>query len=203
MTFVLEMDNVCKKYKRKKILNNLSLKIKKGEIAAVTGPSGCGKSTLLKIISGIVIPEKGEIKVNRKKTGYIFQEPRLLPWSTALENIVLPLISAGENRIDAFKKGKKYIYETGLSGFEKNYPAELSGGMKQRVAIARALSIEPDLVLLDEPFTGLDPLLKSSIKELVEQSVATTSASAILVTHDSSEFLKNTSIVCKLKNEHN
>lgn len=186
--FALEMKNVCKNYKKTEVLKNVDFFLKKGKIAGLTGPSGAGKSTFLKIISGIETPDRGKVKTNRKRLGYIFQEPRLIPWINISDNIVFPLKACGESLKNAEKKAKEYIRLVELEGFEKNYPEELSGGMKQRVSIARALACEPGLILMDEPFTGLDKNLKDKMIELVESCILKNKSSAIIVTHEPHEI---------------
>ncbi|WP_300673619.1 ATP-binding cassette domain-containing protein [Desulfoluna sp.] len=180
----VELIDVNMVFKNREVLRNLNLTIPEGQRMAVTGPSGAGKSTILKLIAGLVIPTSGLVIRHTCRTGYVFQEPRLLPWNTALENVTLPLIARGEKRLNARKTGITCLADMGLSGFEHSYPDQLSGGMKQRVSIARALAIEPDLLLLDEPFTGLDPALRESICQHLEQALSKKVATVIHVTHD-------------------
>ncbi|VVS94965.1 ABC transporter ATP-binding protein [Desulfoluna spongiiphila] len=180
----VELIDVNMVFKKQEVLRNLNLTIPEGQRMAVTGPSGAGKSTILKIIAGLVTPSSGKVIRHTCKTGYVFQEPRLLPWNTALENVILPLIARGEKKKAARKAGMNCLADMGLSGFEHNYPSQLSGGMKQRVSIARALAIEPDLLLLDEPFTGLDPDLRDAICGHLEDALSKKATTVIHVTHD-------------------
>ena len=141
-------------------LSDISLKITRGEFVSVVGPSGCGKSTIINIIAGLVSQTSGKLLVENKsaqeilkhgKIGVVFQDPTLFPWRTTYDNIRLPLeLSERENRED--DRVRSLINLVLLNGFEKNYPRELSGGMRSRVAIARALTLEPSILLMDEPF---------------------------------------------------
>lgn len=200
MNYLLKLDKISKKFNGKFILKNISLEIGKNEIITVQGASGCGKTTLLKIIAGLIKPESGFLDLRNKKLGYIFQEPRLIPWINAGENIALALEAVGFSRKSALEKSIYYLNEVGLKGFEKNFPHELSGGMQQRVSIARALCIEPDLILLDEPFTGLDQENKNEIKKLVEKMILKSSASGIHITHDLRDLLQYNSKILTLQN---
>lgn len=192
MAFVLELHNIGKQYKNKFIFNHIDLKLSKGEIIGIKGSSGAGKSTLLKMAAQVVPPTVGKIIIRAKKTGYVFQEPRLIPWNTALENVALPLVAMGEYKKNAQKKALKFLDKMELSGFEKHYPGELSGGMKQRVSIARALAVQPDLLLLDEPFTGLDFFLRDTIRTLLETALEKSAVTVIHVTHDEKELIRQT-----------
>lgn len=180
----VELIDVTMVFKNREVLRNLNLAIPEGRRMAITGPSGAGKSTILKIIAGLVAPTSGRVIRHTRKTGYVFQEPRLLPWNTALENVFLPLVARGEKKREAQKVGMNCLADMGLAGFEHSYPNQLSGGMKQRVSIARALAIEPDLLLLDEPFTGLDPDLRDSICGHLEEALSKKRTTVLHVTHD-------------------
>jgi NitT/TauT family transport system ATP-binding protein len=144
----------------------------KNEFIAITGPSGCGKSSLLRVIAGLQQPSSGTIKIKGVEVNgptnevfMVFQNFALLPWKNVLENIQLPLISiARQTPAAATAKALKVISEVGLNGFEKTYPGELSGGMKQRVGIARALAVEPEILLMDEPFNALDGLTAEHLR---------------------------------------
>jgi len=153
-------------------LENISFKLFEGEFAAIVGPSGCGKSTLLRILNGLLPPTKGEVYYKGKKfeginleCGMVFQSFGLLPWLTVAENIELGLESRGIFGAQARKKAAFYIDKVGLDGHEDAYPRELSGGMKQRVGFARALAVEPEILLMDEPFSALDPLTSINLRE--------------------------------------
>lgn len=187
--------NIVKEYgdrgKRVRVLDGINLEIR-SEILAILGPSGCGKSTLLGIIAGIEKPSSGEIiyrtsNRDRPPIGFVFQSPSLLPWLTVLENVALPLRARGVQKKEAEETARKYLSLVGLQEFENFYPDELSGGMKQRVNLARALGIEPEILLMDEPFSHLDPLtaenLRAELLDIWLSSLAPVKA-IVLVTHD-------------------
>jgi NitT/TauT family transport system ATP-binding protein len=189
------LKNIVKEYgdrgKRVRVLDGINLEIR-SEILAILGPSGCGKSTLLRIIAGIEKPSSGEIiyrtsNRDRPPIGFVFQSPSLLPWLTVLENVALPLRARGVPEKEAEETARKYLSLVGLQEFENFYPEELSGGMKQRVNLARALGIEPEILLMDEPFSHLDPLtaenLRAELLDIWLSSLAPVKA-IVLVTHD-------------------
>jgi NitT/TauT family transport system ATP-binding protein len=151
------------------VIKNISLDIYPGEFISLVGPSGCGKSTILRIISGLAKVKKGKVVSETKKIAMIFQNFALFPWLTVRENIEFGLKMEGVKKDERDKIVSKKINEVGLSGFENKYPIELSGGMKQRVGIARALAINPDVLLMDEPFSSLDILTAEKLRtELVD-----------------------------------
>ena len=169
---VLEVKNVSKSYNNKKVLDNFSLAVKKGEIISIIGPSGAGKSTLLRCINGLETLEKGKIiiniKVNKKniskqanlEIGLIFQDYNLFPQYTVLQNITLPLTKIlRKSKAEAVSQAKTILAKLSLQDKENSYPYELSGGEKQRVAIARAIATNPKILCLDEPTSALDPKL--------------------------------------------
>jgi NitT/TauT family transport system ATP-binding protein len=146
-------------------LDNVSLDVGEGEFLSVLGPSGCGKTTLLRLIAGLATPSGGSLErpVGRNETGFVFQEPTLMPWATALANVALPLKLAGMARAERARRATEALAGVGLAGFEKSYPRELSGGMKMRVSIARALVTRPRLLLMDEPFAALDEISRHKL----------------------------------------
>lgn len=157
MTNIIDFKNVSKIYKnsKAKALDNVNLKIRKSEFFCLVGASGSGKSTILKLIAGLEKPTQGSVE-SANSIGMVFQLGALMPWLTVEENVVFGLKMKGvpkENRI-----AHKYLEVVKLENFEKKYPRELSGGQRQRVGIARALAIDPEVLLLDEPFSALDPL---------------------------------------------
>ena len=138
-------------------LKGLSFSVGDGEFVSIIGPSGCGKTTLLRVLSGVLQPTEGQIASKGKlEQGMVFQEDSLLPWRTVIENVSFGLRIRRMRRYERHKIAQGFIDLVGLSGFERRYPFELSGGMKQRVNLARALAINPDILLMDEPFASLD-----------------------------------------------
>ncbi|MEM4875446.1 MAG: ABC transporter ATP-binding protein [Thermofilaceae archaeon] len=194
---VLSIEDVRKSFKQGgnvvQVLDGISLEVGE-EFIAILGPSGCGKTTLLRIIAGVEKPDGGRIVIHDKtpRVGFIFQFPTLLPWLTVLDNVALPLRANGMSWREAREKAHKYLSLTGLQAFEDFYPRELSGGMKQRVNIARALAVEPTILLMDEPFSNLDPLtaesLRTEILDLWTLKVTTVRA-IIMVTHSVDEAI--------------
>ncbi|WP_448376261.1 ABC transporter ATP-binding protein [Fervidobacterium sp.] len=178
---ILCLWNVSKSFGKMKIVNNISFELKKGESFALLGPSGCGKTTLMRIIAGLIEEYDGKIENNAQKVGYVFQEPRLIPWKTVIDN--LKFVEENEEKILNVLKSLK-LYE-----FANSMPSKLSGGMKQRVNLARALIVEPELLLLDEPFASLDVHLKISIILDIIEKRKDMSFSMIVVTHDVREAL--------------
>ena len=189
---VLVFDDVTMAFGPRTILSGFNLTLGPKEVIGVHGPSGAGKSTLLKMAAGLISPVKGRVRLAHGPIGYVFQEPRLIPWYTALENICLAVTAWGHTMADARKTALRLLSDMGLESFENHYPRQLSGGMNQRVSIARALAVNPILLLLDEPFTGLDPALKSQVREKLSQMVADQGISVIHVTHDTGELLPAT-----------
>ncbi len=173
---LLKLNNIAQlfplKNKKVTVLDEINLNVNESEFVALVGPSGCGKSTLLRIIAGLVKPSKGnvifknkEIKGINLNVSIVFQTFGLLPWLDVTENITLGLEARGDSLRERLKKAFKYIDLVGLEGFEEAYPRELSGGMKQRVGIARALVMEPELLLMDEPFSALDAFTAQNLRE--------------------------------------
>lgn len=194
---IMSLRNISKSFREKdreiKVLDNISLDIYE-DFTSIMGPSGSGKSTLLRIIAGVEKYDSGEITYyeDNVRIGFVFQFPTLLPWMTVLENVALPLRAKGMSREQVENVARRYLSLVGLLEFKDFYPNELSGGMRQRVNIARALAIEPTILLLDEPFSHLDPLtaenLRSEIMDLWLSGV-TSVRSIILVTHNVDEAL--------------
>ncbi len=177
------------------VLHDISLTVSEGKFVSIVGPSGCGKSTLLNIIAGIESYDGGSVIIHPKagragsepRIGYVFQSPRLLNWLTVENNIHFVLEAQNVPRARWRELVAKNLEMVGLAGQERNYPLNLSGGMQQRVAIARALAIEPDILLMDEPFSHLDAItarkMRSDLMEILQRARPT----ILFVTHDLSE----------------
>ena len=176
---MLELKNISHRYDSQWVLRNWNLTLKTGQRLAIMGPSGCGKTTLLRIVLGLMKPTEGTVKNTFSNLGVVFQEPRLLPWRTALENVNLVLGDSRETK----EKAGSFLELVGLSDARDKLPGELSGGMQQRVALARALALEGDCLILDEPFKAMDEALRLQMIDLVAQ----TKAAVLLVTHEEAE----------------
>lgn len=176
---MLELKNISHRFDEKWVLKENSLTLGPGQRVAIMGPSGCGKTTLLRIALGLIKSSVGTVKNTFSSVGVVFQEPRLLPWRTALENVNLVL----GDRTETMEKAGGYLARVDLSDARDKYPRELSGGMQQRVALARALALEADCLVLDEPFKAMDEALHRRMIELVNQ----TEAAILLVTHEEEE----------------
>jgi len=156
------------------VLADISLVIPDRQFVCIAGPSGCGKSTLLRVMMGLLSPTSGTVRDDGQPvTGVnlgaamVFQSFALLPWLTVQANVELGLKARNLSEEDARRRAAFYLDKVGLDGYEEAYPAELSGGMKQRAGLARALAVEPDILFMDEPFAGLDPLTSASLREEV------------------------------------
>ncbi|ACL69902.1 ABC transporter ATP-binding protein [Halothermothrix orenii] len=191
---------VEKKYISKKgetqALKDINFSIFENEFISIVGPSGCGKTTLLSIISGLIPPDKGEVYINGKKVkgicphiGYMLQEDYLLQWRTVYDNIKLGLEIKGRVNKKTEERINKLLAISGLTDFKDFYPKELSGGMRQRVALARTLAPDPDILLLDEPFSSLDYQTKLMMEEELADILNKDQKTVILVTHDIAEAI--------------
>jgi NitT/TauT family transport system ATP-binding protein len=166
-------------------LNAISFEISGNVFVAVVGPSGCGKSTLLNILSGVETPTSGTLSVTedgrRARLGYVFQDARLLPWRTVMSNL---LYVQGDHSDETRERVRRYLEMVGLERSADAYPAQLSGGMQQRVGIARAFSVEPDLLLMDEPFSHLDAITARGLRAELQSIWSQTRKTVLFVTHD-------------------
>jgi NitT/TauT family transport system ATP-binding protein len=191
MTDVLDLHRVGHAYFGQSVLSGIHLSVARGEVVALVGPSGSGKSTLAHIAAGLLDPREGRLTRGYARHAMVFQDPRLLPWATARDNIAFPLRRSGLPRRDwpARVAGAAAMAELEPADLGK-YPVELSGGMRQRVAIARALAAEPDFVFFDEPFTALDVALKRRMQDLVVAASRTARFAALFITHDLAEAIR-------------
>ena len=202
--FILEFENVTKYYDNDLVFSNVNLKIRKGDVIALTGKSGCGKSTLLKCINRLENINDGKIKFKgidiseismvqlRQKIGMVFQDYNLFEHLTVLDNLIIGLIKIKKiSRDESIHKALNMLKKLDLIDKKDNYPNELSGGQKQRVAIARTLLMKPDIILLDEPTSALDKEMKDSVLNLIKKIVEE-NMTLIIVSHEE-EFIKNVS----------
>ena len=166
-------------------LRNVDLDLHEHEFLSLLGPSGCGKSTLLRLIAGLGAPSAGSIawQAHDPVLSFVFQEPTLMPWATALANVVLPLKLAGVAREERTRRAAAALAQVGLAGFEKSYPRELSGGMRMRVSIARALVTRPKVLLMDEPFAALDEITRFRLNNDLLELWQRESFTVVFVTH--------------------
>ena len=173
-------------------LSNINLDVAQGEFVSLIGPSGCGKTTLLRVIADLEQPTGGVISVNgmtpsearqKRAYGYVFQQAALFAWRTIEANVGLPLEVAGLDRAEAVRRVKDNIALVNLTGFEKKFPWQLSGGMQQRASIARALSVEPAMLLMDEPFGALDEIVRDHLNVQLLALWAKTKKTVVFVTH--------------------
>lgn len=178
------------------VFRDLNLHISAGQSIAIVGPSGCGKTTLLRILAGLEEPNAGDVLIDgnavhglSRERAVIFQEPRLLPWLSVLDNVSFGLDVQGVSKREAQQRARKALALVGLSEFEKAWPRQLSGGMAQRVGIARALTVQPEILLLDEPLGALDAMTKITMQEELARIWAEENVTMILVTHDLEEAI--------------
>jgi NitT/TauT family transport system ATP-binding protein len=187
-------------------LSNVSLQVAEGEFVSFIGPSGCGKTTMLRVIADLQQPTAGTLLVNgvsaeqarlERRYGYVFQAPALFPWRTIEKNLKLPLEIMGFSDSEQQQRAKRYMALVNLTGFERKFPWQLSGGMQQRVSIARALSFDPALLLMDEPFGALDEIVRDHLNEQLLQLWDTTGKTVLFVTHSIPEavFLSSKIVV--------
>jgi NitT/TauT family transport system ATP-binding protein len=178
-------------------LNNVSFTVAPGEFLAVIGPSGCGKSTLFNIIGGLLGGYDGRVAVAGEKVygphasiGMVFQEESTFPWRNVVDNVAFPLEIAGMPKRERIERARHFVSMVGLDGFEKRYPAELSGGMRQRVSMARTLASEPKILLMDEPFASLDEQTRLLLGDKVLQIQQQLNQTMLLITHNITEAVQ-------------
>ena len=196
----LEVRNLTQTFAQKgtrlQVLEGLNFSVDEGQFVALLGPSGCGKSTLFNIISGLVLPDTGEIYLNGKRiygnTGdfaYMQQKDLLLPWRTVLKNVLIGPEIHNEPLGTAKAEAQKRLAQLGLNGFENSYPMQLSGGMRQRVALVRTLLFRKEILLLDEPFGALDAMTRTVMQSILLDIWAEDRQTVLLITHDVEEAL--------------
>ena len=177
-------------------LSDIDLTIAQGEFVSLIGPSGCGKTTLLRVIADLEPITSGTVLVNglaphdarlARAYGYVFQAPALFPWRTVLGNVMLPLQIQGRDKAAAEAIAREQLGRVGLTGFEKKYPWQLSGGMQQRVSIARALGFEPKILMMDEPFGALDEITRDGLNDQLQQLWQRERRTVVFVTHSIAE----------------
>lgn len=193
MTNILKIKNLKKIYHDNNgetlAIDNISLNIKDKDFVSIVGPSGCGKSTLLSILAGLENKSDGEIVADANlRIGYMLQSDSLFPWRTVLENCLLGLEINNELNIENKNRVLDLLKAYGLDEFKDKYPRNLSGGMRQRVALIRTLAINPDILLLDEPFSALDYQTRLSLADDVYNIIKKENKTAIMVTHDLAEL---------------
>ncbi len=198
---ILTVDNIVKRFETPEgpilAVDQVSFAVAPGEFLSVIGPSGCGKSTLFGVIGGLTDGYEGRVSVAgetitgpHSTIGMVFQEESTFPWRTVIENVAFPLEIAGMAKAERLERAKHFIALVGLNGFERRYPAELSGGMRQRVAMARALAFEPKILLMDEPFAALDEQTRLLLGDKVLQIQQDLRQTTLLITHHIAEAVQ-------------
>jgi NitT/TauT family transport system ATP-binding protein len=198
---ILAVDNIVKRFETPEgvvtAVDGVSLSVAPGEFVGIIGPSGCGKSTLFNIIGGLLDGYDGTVKVAgdlvrgpHPAIGMIFQEESTFPWRTVIDNVAFPLEIAGIAKRERYERAKHFVSLVGLDGFERRYPAELSGGMRQRVSMARTLAAEPKIMLMDEPFASLDEQTRLLLGDKVLQIQQQLKQTTLLITHNITEAVQ-------------
>lgn len=192
MTSIIELEHVYKSFYTEAseilVLKDLNLSLKKGKILAILGPSGSGKSTILNILTSLLEPTSGQVRIEGK-IGYMFQHDHLLEWRNIMDNITIGLEIQKKLNKESRDKIERLLKTYDLWAFRNNYPKELSGGMRQRVALIRTLATNPDILLLDEPFSALDYQTRLLVSDDIYKIIKNEHKEAILVTHDISEAI--------------
>ncbi len=206
----IELQNVTKSFRTPTgqaytALRDLSLSVAPGEFCAIVGPTGCGKSTTLGLISGLERPSVGEVSVMGKsvqgidpRIGYVFQADAVFPWRNVLRNVAAGPLFRGRPKAEAFELARDWIARVGLTGFENHFPHQLSGGMRKRVALAQTFINEPQILLMDEPFSALDVQTRTLMEDELLNLWSAAKASVVFVTHDLEEAISLADRVCVL-----
>ena len=203
MSTSIDINNLCLTFETQTepvhALSDINLQVNSGDFVTLIGPSGCGKTTLLRVIADLEKPTSGKITVEGKSPhearldrsyGYVFQTPALFPWRNIESNIHLPLEMSGYSKDEQKKLSQQYLSLVSLIGFEKKYPWQLSGGMQQRVGLARALAVDPEIMLFDEPFSALDPLIRREMQDELLRLQSVVRKTMVFITHDFLEAIK-------------
>ena len=198
---ILSVENIVKRFETPDgiltAVDDVSFTVAPGEFLAVIGPSGCGKSTLFNVMGGLIDGDDGRVSVGGETVrgphasiGMIFQEESTFPWRTVIDNVAFPLEVAGMAKTERYDKARHFVDLVGLGGFERRYPAELSGGMRQRVSMARTLASEPKILLMDEPFAALDEQTRLLLGDKVLQIQQELKQTTLLITHNLTEAVQ-------------
>lgn len=177
-------------------VNDVNLTVGSGEFVSVVGPTGCGKSTLLNMSAGLLTPSRGTVRIFgepleglNKRAGYMFQAESLMPWMSALDNVASGLIFKGVPKHEARERAREWLPRVGLNGFDDSYPRHLSGGMRKRVAMAQTLIMDPDIILMDEPFSALDIQTRQLMENELLNLWAAKKKAVLFITHDLDEAI--------------
>ncbi|HTP63341.1 MAG TPA: ABC transporter ATP-binding protein [Burkholderiales bacterium] len=177
-------------------IRDATLAVRPGEFVSVVGPTGCGKSTLLNVAAGLLAPSKGSVRIGgeplaglNRRAGYLFQNDALLPWRTALDNVTAGLEFRGVSRDETLARGESWLARVGLRGHGHRYPHQLSGGMRKRVALAQTLILDPQIILMDEPFSALDIQTRQLMENELLELWSTDRKSVVFITHDLEEAI--------------
>jgi NitT/TauT family transport system ATP-binding protein len=209
-TYAIELRNATKRFltptgKAYTAIRDINMAVAPGEFVAVVGPTGCGKSTTLSLISGLERPSEGSVQVMGKpvqgidpRIGYVFQSDAVFPWKNVLNNVAIGPLFRGQPKAEALERAHDWIARVGLSGFENHYPHQLSGGMRKRVALAQTFINEPQILLMDEPFSALDVQTRTLMEDELLHLWSSLSASVVFVTHDLEEAISLADRVCVL-----
>jgi NitT/TauT family transport system ATP-binding protein len=209
-TSAIELRNVTKRFLTPSglvytAIRDITLSVAPGEFCAVVGPTGCGKSTTLGLIAGLERPSEGSVQVMGQpvhgidpRIGYVFQTDAVLPWRNVLRNVATGPLFRGQPKAESLKRAHEWIARVGLTGFEDRYPHQLSGGMRKRVALAQTFINEPQILLMDEPFSALDVQTRTLMEDELLQMWSSLNASVVFVTHDLEEAIALADRVCVL-----
>lgn len=197
---MLELDQLGLRLGGRTVLQHIDLRLLPAERVGLIGPSGAGKSSLLRLACGLQKPSSGRLTNGFARTALLFQEPRLLPWRRVQDNLALPLVAAGLPAAQAARQALQWLEKVELdTALAQAWPQQLSGGMAQRVALARALALQPDLLLLDEPFSALDPALRLRMAGLCMDSVARQGCALLCVSHHPQELAAMVTRCCEVR----